>query len=161
VNIIDYALQMEKDGEAYYREMALQADDVGTKQILSILADAEAEHYTIFQQMKENQPVKKSEKQHIAMIKTLFTEIRERGDRDLIDSKQVDAYIKARDIEKKSQEFYQQKAEELDDPEQKDICLRIAEEEGQHYIILDNLIELLQRPATWVEDAEWRNMEDY
>jgi rubrerythrin len=73
----------------------------------------------------------------------------------------VDAYIKARDIEKKSQEFYQQKAEELDDPEQQKICLQIAKEEGQHYIILDNLIELLQRPATWVEDAEWRNMEDY
>jgi rubrerythrin len=161
VNIIDYALQMEKDGEAYYRDLALQADDVGTKQIFSILADAEAEHYKTFLQMKENQPVSMGEKQHIATIKTLFTEIKERGGQGFLDSKQVDAYIKARDIEKKSQEFYKQKAEEFSNPEQKNICLQIAEEEGQHYIILDNLIELLQRPSTWVEDAEWRNMEDY
>jgi rubrerythrin len=152
---------MERDGEAYYREMALQADDVGTKQIFSILADAEAEHYRTFLQMKENQPISMGNQKHIAMIKTLFTEIKERGDQGAPDSKQIDAYIKARDIEKKSQKFYQQKADELADPEQQKICLQIADEEGQHYIVLDNLIELLQRPTTWIEDAEWRNMEDY
>ncbi len=161
MNIIDYALQMEKDGESYYREMAQKADDIGTRKIFSILADAEAEHYKTFLQMKENQPVTKNEKQHIANIKTLFSEMKERGGQNVLNDKEVAAYIQARDIERKSQEIYKQKAEELTDSKHKDICLQIAEEEGQHYIILDNLIELLQRPNTWVEDAEWRNMEDY
>lgn len=161
MNIIDYALQMEKDGEAYYREMAAEANDAGIKKVFELLADAEAEHYKAFMQMKENQPVTKSDDKHIAKIKTLFTEMKEKGGQDVLNQEQVAAYIKARDVERKSQETYKQKAEELTDPEQKNLCLKIAEEEGKHYIILDNLIEFLQRPATWVEDAEWRNMEDY
>jgi rubrerythrin len=161
VNIIDYALQTEKDGEEYYRALAAEANDAGIKKVFEILADAEAEHYRIFKQLKENTPVSRGDEKPITRIKTLFSEMKQRGGQDTISDAQVDAYIKARDIERKSQDTYRQKAEELSDPEQKALCLKIAEEEGKHYIIMDNLIELLQRPATWVEDAEWRNMEDY
>ena len=161
MNIIDYALQTEKDGEEYYRAMAADANDVGVKKVFEILADAEAEHYRVFLQLKANKPVSRGEEKPIAKIKTLFSEMKQKGGQDTLSDAQVDAYIKARDIERKSQDTYRQKAEEMQDPEQKALCLRIAEEEGKHYIILDNLIELLQRPATWVEDAEWRNMEDY
>ncbi len=160
MNIIDYALQMEKDGEAYYRELAAKAGNAVIKQVFDILADAEAEHYETFMQMKENQPVSRGEGDHVSRIKNLFTEMKTQGDQDA-DSEQIAAYIKARDVERKSQNTYQQKAEEISDPEQKSLCLQIADEEGKHYVILDNLIEFLQHPDTWVEDAEWRNMEDY
>lgn len=161
MNIIDYALQTEKDGEAYYRELAAKTEDVGVKKVFEILADAEAEHYKIFMQMKNSLPITNSEEKPVARIKTLFSEMKAQGDMASLSDEQVAAYIKARDLERKSQDTYKQKASELNDPEQKNLCLKIAEEEGKHYIILDNLIELLQRPATWVEDAEWRNMEDY
>lgn len=161
MNIIDYALQTEKDGEAYYRKMAAEAGDLGVKKVFEILADAEAEHYRIFLQLKENKPVTKSEAKHISQIKTLFSEMKQTGGQKTLSDEQVDAYIKARDIERQSQDTYKQKAEEATDPEQKALCLKIAAEEGKHYIIMDNLVELLQRPATWLEDAEWRNMEDY
>ncbi len=161
MNIIDYALQMEKDGEEYYRELAAKTADVGVRKVFSILADAEAEHYNAFMQMKENQPVTHSDKQHIARIKTLFAEMKGNGGLSIPDDEQIAVYIRARDIERRSQDTYMQKAEELTDPEQKKLCMRIAEEEGKHYVILDNLIEFLQHPTTWVEDAEWRNMEDY
>jgi rubrerythrin len=160
VNIIDYALQMEKDGEAYYRDLAAQAENTGIKQVFDILADAEAEHYETFMQMKENHPVNRKDRDHISRIKNLFTEMKAQGSQGG-DSEQIAIYTKARDVERKSQETYQQKASEISDPEQKSICLQIAEEEGKHYMILDNLIEFLQHPDTWVEDAEWRHMEDY
>ena len=160
MNIIDYALQMEKDGEAYYRELAAKAGNVGIKQVFDILADAEAEHYETFMQMKEDHPVTRKGNDHISRIKNLFTEMKSQSDQDA-NSEQIAAYTKARDVERKSQETYQQKAEEISDPEQKSLCLQIADEEGKHYVILDNLIEFLQHPDTWVEDAEWRNMDDY
>lgn len=160
MNIIDYALQMEKDGEAYYRDLAAQVENASIKQVFNILADAEAEHYETFLQMKENQPITRKEGDHISRIKNLFTEMKAQGDQD-IHTEQIAAYAKAMEVEKKSQETYQQKAEEISDPEQKSLCLKIADEERKHYVILENMIELLQHPATWVEDAEWRNMEDY
>ena len=161
MNIIDYALQMEKDGEAYYRELADKAGEVGVKKVFEFLADAEAEHYETFLQMKENQPVSRSDDKHISKIKTLFSEMKESGIQSAVDQETIDAYIKARDVERVSQETYEQKAEEIPDPEQKEICLMIAGEEAKHYLILDNLIEFLQHPTTWVEDAEWRHMDDY
>ncbi len=161
MNIIDYALQMEKDGEAYYRELAAKATDVGVKKVFEVLADAEAEHYHTFLQMKQDQPISRSDEKHITKIKNLFAEMNENGVQEEVNKGQIDAYIRARDVEKTSQETYEQKAEELTDPEQKQVCLMIAEEEAKHYVILDNLIEFLQHPSTWVEDAEWRNMEDY
>jgi rubrerythrin len=161
MSIIDYALQMEKDGEEYYRELAAKASDTGVKKVFEFLADAEAEHYETFLQMKENQPVTRSDDKHISKIKNLFSEMKEGGVQGTVDQDTLDAYIKARDVEKVSQETYEQKAEEISDPEQKEMCLMIAGEEAKHYLILDNLIEFLQHPTTWVEDAEWRHMDDY
>lgn len=161
MNIIDYALQTEKEGEAYYRELAAEADNLSVKRVFELLADAEAEHYQIFMQMKQDQPVTISDNQHISTIKTMFAEMKEQGVQDSKCKDQIDAYIRARDLEKESQEIYEQKAGELTDPEQKQLCLRIAEEERKHYLIMDNLISFLQRPDTWLEDAEWNNMEDY
>ncbi len=160
MNIIDYALQMEKDGEDYYRELAAKAGNSVIKQVFDILADAEAEHYETFMQMKQNQPVTRGEGDHVSRIKNLFTEMRAQGDQDP-NLEQIAAYTKASEVERKSQETYQQKADEISDPEQKKLCLMIAEEEGKHRVILENLIEFLQHPDTWVEDAEWRNMGDY
>jgi rubrerythrin len=161
MSIIDYALQMEKDGEEYYRELAAKASDKSVKKVFEFLADAEAEHYETFLQMKEEQPISRSDNKHISNIKNLFSEMKENGIQGAVDQDMIDAYIKARDVEKVSQETYEQKAEEISDPEQKEICLMIAGEEAKHYLILDNLIEFLQQPATWMEDAEWRNMQDY
>ena len=74
---------------------------------------------------------------------------------------QIDAYKKARDIEKKSRDFYLEKAGELSDPTQKELCLKIAEEEQKHYLILDNIIEFISHPDTWLENAEWRHIDEY
>jgi rubrerythrin len=161
MSIIDYALQMEKDGEAYYRELAAKAEDTGVKKVFEYLADAEAEHYETFLQMKEDQPVSRSGNNHISKIKSLFSEMKDSGIQGAVNQSVIDVYTKARDVEKISQETYEQKAEEISDPEQKEMCLMIAGEEAKHYLILDNLIEFLQHPTTWVEDAEWRHMDDY
>ena len=161
MNIIDYALQTERDGEAYYRGLAAKTDDFGVKSVFDLLADAEAEHYQVFMQMRQGQTVSRGTARPIAKIKTLFAAMKEKDGQDAATKDQIDAYTHARDMEKKSQELYEQKAEELTDPEQRELCLRIADEEGKHYLIMDNLIRFLQRPDTWLEDAEWRNMEDY
>ncbi|KAB2832670.1 MAG: hypothetical protein F9K48_10015, partial [Candidatus Brocadia sp.] len=55
MNIFDFAMQMEKDGEQYYRNSAQKTQNVGLKKILGMLADAEVKHYDILQKMKKNE----------------------------------------------------------------------------------------------------------
>ncbi len=74
---------------------------------------------------------------------------------------QVDIYKKAKEIEVDSYKFYTDKAEEAETPEVEKVFNRLAKEEKKHERIIDNIIEMVNRPNTWLEDAEWNHMEDY
>jgi len=54
MNILEYAMQVEKEGEAQYREMAERSNNPGMKKILTELADSEVEHYNVFHAIMEN-----------------------------------------------------------------------------------------------------------
>ena len=55
----------------------------------------------------------------------------------------------------------EQMAEELTDNNQKAIFNRIADEEHKHWVTMENVIQFLDKPGNWLEDAEWNNLEDY
>jgi rubrerythrin len=161
VDIVEYALKMEKDGEVYYRKLSEQTDNTGMKQIFDMLAEAEVEHYQTFLNIKNNQPVPPRDDTILARVKNVFQQMHDNGNWQDISSDQADAYKQARDVEKKSQEFYLEKAEELSDPEQKELCRQIAEEERKHYLIMDNLLEMVSHPSAWMESAEWRHLDEF
>ena len=52
-NIFEYAMQMEKDGEDYYRQLAQKIDNNGMKTILTMLADEEVKHYNAIEKIKK------------------------------------------------------------------------------------------------------------
>ncbi len=161
MNIFEYALKMEKDGEEYYRQLAEKAENTGIKRIFERMAAAEAEHYQDFLQMQDNQPVQHGADDLMPEVKTIFQQMQTEKSYENIKGDQVDAYRKAHDIEKKAYEFYMQKAEELTDPAEKKMCLQIAEEERQHCIILENIVDFVSQPHVWMENAEWRHMGEY
>lgn len=165
MNIYDFAMQMEKDGENYYRDLAAASKIAGLKKIFEMLADEEVKHFEIFQQMK----VKKGETQLpktdiLANVKNIFIDMKAEKPHLHIDTtKDTDAFRKARDIEQKSIDFYLEKAEEAEDAAVKDILKRLAREEGKHLKIMENLVEFVSRPEPghWLENAEWHHLEEY
>ncbi len=161
MDIVEYALKMEKEGEAHYRTLSEQADNMGMKQIFDMLAKAEAEHYQTFLKLKENQPVPSRDDAILSRVKNIFEQIHDTEDWQNISGDQADAYRQARDVEKKSEEFYLEKAEELSDPVHKELCRAIAEEERKHYLVLDNILQLISHPDEWIENAEWRHLDDF
>ncbi len=161
MNIVEYALKTEKDGEEYYRQLAERAENSGIKLIFEKLATAEAEHYQDFIRMQDNQPVQHEDDDIMSEVKTIFQQMQTEKNYENIKGDQVDAYKKACEIERKAYEFYLQKAEELTDPAEKELCLQIAEEEKEHCVILENIVEFVSQPSVWMENAEWRHMDEY
>lgn len=159
MDIYAYAMQMEKEGEQYYREIAAQSQNEGVKNILNMLADAEVMHYETFQRMKNHETLPVPHLGYLSGIKNIFTELRERK-RALTNGSQRELYQKAQKLEEKTRDFYKEKSGEVDQT-QKEIFLKIANEEQKHYDILENLIVMLQRPETWLENAEWYRTEEY
>lgn len=160
MNIFEFAMQMEKDGEQYYRELASKTNDKGLISIFNMLADDEVKHYHIIQQMMNNQTTAMVDTEVLANAKNIFAEMKQTGQSMVSDTSQIDMYRHAQENEKKSEDFYRQKAAEVDESN-RDILLRMAEEEKRHYFLLDNIIEFVNRPDTWLENAEFNHLDEY
>ena len=161
MNIYDYAMQMEKDGENYYRDSAQKINNAGLKKILGMLADAEVKHCDILQKMKKNEKAQSPHTEILSNVKNIFVEMQEAKDTVGVNISQKELYKKAQEIEKKSQEFYSEKATEVNDLSQKELFLKIAEEEKKHYWILENILNFISRPQNWLENAEWYHLDEY
>ncbi len=160
MDALDYAIQMEKDGEAYYRQLAHRTSNHGLKAILGMLADEEVKHQQVFEQMKTSKPaVEKS--QLLTRAKNIFAEMKDAAEPLTDESSQVELYQKAQELEKKSEAYYLEQAGQADNPAETEIYQVLAKEEGRHYVMLENIIQFLSQPETWLEDAEFTHLEDY
>ena len=159
-NIYAYAKKMEKDGEAFYREIAARTKDAGVKRIFEMLADEEVAHYRLFSKMEKQDKAVVTDTPFLDNVRNVFEKMREEKSFGGLDASQADLYRKAQGLEKESEDFYREKAGHVD-PAQGEVFLRIAAQENRHFQILENMIQLVSRPESWLEDAEFHHLEDY
>lgn len=164
MNIFEYAMKMEMDGKAFYEGHAAGVASPELKDILLQLANDEQKHYEIFKAMHDGKTVEYEVAKKTTILKSIknvFNTL-QAADKDFSFPPDArDIWMEAREIEKKSEDFYREKAGELDNQKQKDILNKIADEEHKHWLTMENIIQFLDRPKTWLEDAEWNNLEDY
>ena len=160
MNIFDYAIQMEKDGEAYYREIAESASDRGVKRIMTMLAEEEVRHAEVLEEMKSSSP-DLGETAVLADVKNIFAEMRENKEAVDVKTPQVEMYKKAHELEEKSKAFYLGKSNEAENPAHKELLLKLADEERKHAFILELIIEFVSKPDVWLENAEFHKLEHF
>lgn len=160
MDIFDFAIRMEKDGEAYYREIAGGTENKGVQKIFTMLADEEVRHAEVLHEMK-SRSAELGETTLLSDVKNIFARMREEKDYPNVDTSQVEMYKKAQELEEKSKDFYLEKSNEVDNPAHKEVLLRLADEERSHYFILENIIDFISRPHSWLENAEFTKLEDY
>jgi len=125
-----------------------------------MLADEEVKHYHIIEKMKTAKP-QMAETTILTNVKNVFVQIKGSNEKLDFDMKQTELYRKAQDIEKESRDFYLDKANEVKEKYQKEIFLRLADEETKHYFLFENIVEFVSRPETWLENAEFYHLEEY
>jgi rubrerythrin len=160
MDILEFAMQMELDGRNFYLGLADKAEDAGVRQILEMLARDEMKHYTVLEELKVKEP-KMIDTDILSSAKNVFNEMKDKGEEKTFPSVQIDLYKKAQEIEQKSRNFYLDKAKEIKKEYEKGLFNRLAEEEMQHYILLDNIIGYVSKPKTWLENAEWYHLDEY
>ena len=163
MDIFDYAMKMEKDGEQYYCELAEASSDPGLTTIMKMLASEEARHFIVLREMKAGSNARIETGTLRADAKNIFQELQEAGTPPEFTGPQIDAYRKAQDLERQSKEFYEDKADDAGSPEAKECLLKLADDEQLHYEMLEALIQFISRaePGNWLENAEWFHAEDY
>lgn len=161
MEIFDYALRMERDAEKMYRDLAEKnAGSPGVKRIMTMLADEEARHYKVLNGMKSETPGP-IDSEILSDAKEIFRKMKESGEGFGALDSQVELYRKAQELEKESEELYEELEGKSQDGRHRNIFHRLAEEEKRHYFLLDNIVEFVSRPETWLENAEWHHLEEY
>lgn len=160
MNIYEYAMELEKEGEEFYRDLAEQTDDAGLKKILLMLATEEVKHYNIFKKMLQNADVSTLPKMEVFKEATsTFEEMKKTEDTHKFGQDQVEYYKKAVAIEEANENFYLKQACNAKTKEHEQIFLRIAEEERKHLVLLKNLVEFISEPDDYLDSAEFYNMQ--
>ena len=161
MNIFQYVQKMEKDGEAYYRELAEKCNDKGLRTIFLNMADDEVKHFHIFKEMEANADPEMVNTEILQSSRNVFEQMREQNEEHRPDLGQIEAYRNARQIELDSEAFYLEKAKEVDSETHKDLFVRIAEEEKKHAFLLENVIDFVTKPDNWLENAEHHHLEEF
>jgi len=165
MNIYQFAMQMEKDGENYYRLLAKECTVSGLAKIFLMLADEEVKHYNVIERLsrKEKNPQLVAAR-ILENVKNIFVTMQAAKEDLRIDTtKAASEYRKACALEEMSQKFYLEKAGLVEDGYERQIFLRLAKEEGNHLRIMENIVEFVSRPepGNWLENAEWHHLNEY
>jgi rubrerythrin len=161
MDIYKYAMQMELDGRHFYLDLAEKTNNTGIKSILTMMAESEAKHYNIILSMQKNDKTQYSaDSEELTKVKNIFERMKEEKKELDVDVSQVEFYKEALEVEIDSEKFYLERADEEKDPHNKQIFLTLAKEEKSHCILLENLVNLVSQPDTWVENPEWYHVEE-
>ena len=68
---------------------------------------------------------------------------------------------KAMETERATKRFYEEKSASADDEKVKDLFSKLARQEASHYLLVSSLAEYFDRPAEWVESAEFGLRPEY
>jgi len=162
MDMFEFSIQMEKDAEALYRKMAEKAPVEGIKQVLLMLAEDEVKHRIAIEKLQKKLDVEPAK--GVALdIKTVFDGMKQDKSITDISVDAVEDYRKAVEIEKRGMAFYKEKFSETEDPTEKQLFELLMKQETYHYHTCENLLEMVQAPEQWVENAEFnpRNSDWY
>jgi len=162
MNIFEYAKQMEKDGEQYYRGLSAKCHAPGFERILNWIAENKVTHYNLLNNLSERtKDSQLVESDILSNTKNVFQQMKDKSEAPQCPISEIELYKKALEIEQRSMNFYLEDAKKSPDHPQKDLFLHLAKEEGKHIKILQNLVDFVSTPDNWLENAEWYHLDSY
>lgn len=155
MNIFEFARQKEAQAEAMYRELAKTAPNAGMRNIFTMLAEGEKRHYQTVARMEKAEHAELAECRLLADARSILAGFRTEKLRFNLTGPQIEVYREAQKSEETSEAFYREKARESKDESQRKLFLSLAEEEHDHYTILDEIVTYIGHPELTLENAEF------
>ncbi len=162
MDIIDFAMKMEKDGREYYEKLASETKSNELKKILKELAEEEIRHYNFFRRLRDDpddtaggNELKGSATLNTA--KNIFEQLAAGKREEPYSEDVVSAWTHALRNEEKSEDFYKEKAKEEPNEGKKKLLLKIAAEENNHKHMVSGVIMYLKSPATFIDSRQYQD----
>ncbi len=161
MNILEQAIKMEKDGEAYYKKQAEENKDNSLYNVCMMLAEEEKIHAEILSSKMKNLPYSLEESSIYEDAKNIFAAADDFKSEIKDLPSQLDFYRFALDNEQKSIDMYEEYGQKAEDEKEKGLFSFLAKQEKDHFALIDELVKLLTNAEQWVESAEFGIRDKY
>ena len=161
MDVYQFAIDMELDGERYYREQALKYAGTALQPVLELLAQDEAKHAALLTDQLAGKPYALAAQPELTRRMSLF---RNAPDADATVNglpDQPELYRAALAKEQQSVELYAGMRDRAADAQAETLFSFLVEEENGHLAILEEMYHHVNRPREWVESAEFGVREPY
>jgi len=158
MNPYDFAIQMSRDGEEFFRRLTKQVKKPGLRKILVMLAADQVIHRRDFEKMKKAEGKTLPDAKNLTGALNPFAQrlkrlrLGQKADENL---PAADLYRRGQELDGECEGFYRKRAARVKDPRLKQAFLRVAEEQRKHHFSLEHLINFILEPEQGLEDAEW------
>lgn len=160
MDIFEFAIKMEMDGQHYYEELAAKSPNAAIKHVMTMLSEDEIKHRQTIEKIRLSTCVM-SETKILENTRNVFEQLRDFGGVPELVGDEEQLYRHAMELENESIAFYLDRADQVERPEQKALFEQLADEERKHHRLLEGLVEFVSRPKTWLEDAEYNSFGNY
>ena len=155
MNVLEFAINMEFDGEKYYNDQAKNTKDTALKTVFLMLAKDEKCHAEVLQKKSSKLLFELEPNETLTETKNLFKGIKHFKSEIKQIPDQLDLYRVALEKEKESIDLYEKLLLEAKDDESKKLFSYLIKQEKDHYEILEELVSQLNKSEDWVESAEF------
>ena len=149
--IYQFAIRIEENGEKFYRDMSQTMEDRKVKNLFTYLADEEAKHKKIFEEMvskiEKYEPLESYPSEYFAYLRayadnTIFE--KERLDKEMAKLKDIISALEFGIRRELDSILYFQEMKNFVPEQQHSLIDRIIEEERSHFLDLSGIKKLYQ-----------------
>ena len=161
MNYLEFAIQMELDGEKYYYEQAEKNKENSLYTIFTVLAKDERMHAEALKKKGAELPHELTDENALYEYQNVFNSTGDFKLKIKATPDQIDAYKLALEKESESIKLYEKMISQATDTEWEKLFNYLIEQEKAHYKIFDEIINHLAQANEWVESAEFNKKEAY
>lgn len=161
MNVYEYAMEMETDAEAFYKNLADKTGLRGIRKIFLGLAEDERKHFETFKALKKHTAAQAPETARLDEAKNVFARMLE--EKTAPDDLQgnLDAYHYAMKLEAEAARFYRDMLAKETDAEVRTQLEKIIRQEYHHFQIVENLYHFVDAPNQYLAWGEFSNLDDF
>ena len=158
---LEEAMEVERQGKAFYEEAAERVQDPMGKAVFQTLARDEIEHLRLLQAEYEAidsaQEWMELDEAKVCELQTPLKVFPDERDAAMVippEATDLDALKLAMEFEQKGYDSYVKAGEETDDPNGKRVFEFLAKQENSHYVFLQKTYDYLTSEGAWYFDEE-------
>ncbi len=154
------AKEMELEAVGYYNGLAEETSVSEVAGVFKMIAQEEKKHSEMFAKLESENGVDSLPSSTWDPKEAFIKIAQERSGSESL-SAAKDAYKKIVDTELEAAEYYEGLKKDAKSDEDKNALDFIIKEEKKHAKIFQELVEFIERPESWVENAEFNILEDF